>query len=43
MWKVIYHREVETDLKFLGRAEARRILKAIDERIIPQFDIVDRS
>ncbi len=34
MWKVIYHNEVNTDLKLLGYAEARRVLKAIDERII---------
>ncbi|OJW53984.1 MAG: plasmid stabilization protein [Alphaproteobacteria bacterium 41-28] len=34
MWKVIYHQEVEYDLKILGYAEARRILKVIDERII---------
>jgi mRNA interferase RelE/StbE len=34
MWKVIYHKEVEYDLEILGYAEARRILKAIDERII---------
>ena len=34
MWKAIYHSEVEYDLKLLGYAEALRILKAIDERII---------
>lgn len=34
MWKVIYHPEVEVDLEMLGYAEARRILKVIDERII---------
>lgn len=34
MWKVIYHQEIEADLRLLGYAEARRILKAIDERII---------
>lgn len=34
MWKVIYHQETELDLKILGYAEARRILKAIDERIL---------
>lgn len=33
MWKVIYHQETEADLKILGYAEARRILKVIDERI----------
>lgn len=33
-WKVLYHPEVEYDLKILGRAEARRLLKAIEERII---------
>lgn len=34
MWKVIYHHEVEVDFKVLGYAEARRILKAIDERLL---------
>ncbi len=34
MWKVIYHWEVEYDLEMLGRVEACRILKAIDERIL---------
>lgn len=34
MWKIIYHPEVESDLKMLGYAEARRILQAIDERIL---------
>ena len=34
MWGVIYHKEVEYDLQILGYGEARRILKAIEERII---------
>ena len=34
MWNVIYHQEVESDLEILGYGEARRILKAIDERIV---------
>lgn len=34
MWKVIYHYEVETDLKLLGYAEARRVLQAINEKIV---------
>ncbi len=34
MWKIIYHQDVEFDLEMLGYAEARRILKAIDERIL---------
>jgi mRNA interferase RelE/StbE len=33
-WAVIYHRQVEQDLLRLGRAEARAILKVIEERII---------
>lgn len=32
-WRVIYHPEVEQDLRALGRAEARAALKAISERI----------
>ena len=34
VWKVNYHPEVEQDLRSLGRAEARAILKVIEERII---------
>ena len=34
MWKVIYHHKIESDLRLLGYAEARRILKAIDKRLI---------
>jgi mRNA interferase RelE/StbE len=33
MWKIIYHHDVENDLRLLGYGEARRILKAIEERI----------
>lgn len=32
-WAVNYHPEVEQDLRILGRAEARVILKVIEERI----------
>jgi mRNA interferase RelE/StbE len=32
-WSVRFHREAEQDLKQLGTAEARRILKVIRERI----------
>lgn len=32
-WTVVYHREVPTDLRALGRAEAGRIVKAIDQRL----------
>ncbi len=34
IWKVDYHAEVEQDLQNLGRAEAKAILKVIDERIV---------
>ena len=34
VWAVSYHPEVESDLRKLGRAEARAILKVIDERIV---------
>jgi mRNA interferase RelE/StbE len=33
-WTVNYHPEVEKDLLYLGRAEARAILKVIEERIV---------
>ncbi|MFK3774493.1 type II toxin-antitoxin system RelE/ParE family toxin [Pseudomonas sp. NPDC089406] len=32
-WSVRFHHEVELDLKQLGKAEARRVLKVIRERI----------
>jgi mRNA interferase RelE/StbE len=34
IWTVNYHAEVEQDLRSLGRAEAKIILKVIEERII---------
>jgi mRNA interferase RelE/StbE len=34
MWTVNYHPGVEQDLRQLGRAEARAILKVIEERIM---------
>lgn len=34
IWTVSYHPEVEQDLIKLGRAEAKAILKVIEERII---------
>ena len=33
MWSVSYHPDIEQDLILLGRAEAKAILKVIDERI----------
>ena len=33
-WDVIYHPEVQDDLDSIGTAEARRILRVVDERII---------
>ena len=32
-WSVRFHPEVEQDLRLLGRAEAKRVLKVIRERI----------
>jgi mRNA interferase RelE/StbE len=32
-WKVIYHPEVADDLASLGRVEAARLMRVIDERI----------
>lgn len=34
MWQVYYHPEVEADLRSLGHAPAKRIIKTIEERII---------
>lgn len=33
-WDVIYHPEVQDDLDSIGAAEARRIFKVIEDRII---------
>lgn len=33
-WRVAYHPDVDGDLRSLGRAEARAILKVIEERIV---------
>ena len=33
-WAVIYHHDVEEDLESVGPSAARRILKAIDEKLI---------
>ena len=33
-WEVIYHPKVKEDLDSIGKAEARRILKVIEERIV---------
>jgi len=33
-WTVTYHPKVKEDLDSIGRAEARRILKVIEERIV---------
>ena len=32
-WTIIYHPDVPGDLRALGRAEARRIVEAIDQRL----------
>ena len=32
-WNVIYHPEVTSDLESLGRVQAARVLRVIDERI----------
>ena len=33
-WAVLYHHDFEEDLKSVGPAAARRIVKAIDEKLI---------
>lgn len=32
-WRIVYHPLVRGDLRSLGRAEARRVLKAIEKRV----------
>ena len=34
MWHIVYHPDVEQDLKSLGNTNARRIFKAIEERLM---------
>jgi len=34
VWDVTYHPEVQNDLDSIGRPEARRILKVIEDRLI---------
>ncbi|WP_339490875.1 type II toxin-antitoxin system RelE family toxin [Pseudomonas sp. EL_65y_Pfl2_R95] len=34
IWKVTYHEAVTQDFDRLGRAEARRVLRVVEERII---------
>ncbi len=33
-WKIIYHKEVVSDLESIGPSNARRIMKAIDFKLI---------
>jgi mRNA interferase RelE/StbE len=32
-WKVLYHHEVDRDLKRIGKSRAKRAIKAIDEKL----------
>lgn len=32
-WTIIYHREVEADLESIGQSAARRIMRAIDNKL----------
>jgi len=32
-WEIIYHKDVDDDLKSVGPAAARRIVRAIDEKL----------
>ncbi len=34
MWAVLYHPDMQHDLRRLGRVEARNILRVIDERLV---------
>ena len=33
-WEIIYHKEVDGDLKSVGPAAARRIIKTIDKKLV---------
>lgn len=33
-WTVLFHPDVESDLKLLGHAEAARVIRVIDERFV---------
>ncbi len=34
VWKVTFHRDVQNDLRELGRVEARNLMAVIDDRIV---------
>ena len=35
-WEIIYHKEVDGDLKSVGPAAARRIIKTIDKKLVSE-------
>ena len=35
-WKVLYHPEVDKDLRRIGKSRAKRAIKAIDEKLVTE-------
>jgi len=35
-WKVLYHPEVDRDLRRIGKSRAKRAIKAIDEKLVTE-------
>ncbi|MBL4760336.1 MAG: type II toxin-antitoxin system RelE/ParE family toxin [Mariprofundaceae bacterium] len=35
-WKVLYHPEVDRDLRRIGKSRAKRAIKAIDEKLLTE-------
>ncbi len=35
-WKVLYHPEVDKDLRQIGKSRAKRAIKAIDEKLVTE-------
>lgn len=35
-WKVLYHPEVDKDLRRIGKSRAKRAMKAIDEKLLTE-------
>ncbi len=36
IWKVLYHPEVDKDLRRIGKSRAKRAIKAIDEKLLTE-------
>jgi len=39
-WKVLYHPEVDKDLRCIGKSRAKRAMKAIDEKLLTEPETI---